>query len=653
MVIVSPCVGKQAMTITEILQLFPSAKRTGSGYQAKCPAHDDDKASLTISQGDDGHILLYCHARCDTTKICKTLGIEVKDLFADKPKAKNVSRKIVAVYPYHDKDGRYLYESVRYEPKDFMARVKQADGKYVWNIKGIQRVLYRLPKLLAYEGDGWIFIVEGEKDAGRLEKEGLEATTNVFGASAWEPEYSDSLVGFNVAIIPDNDKAGWEHVLEVAHTLVGKAQRIKIVPLPGVPLKGDVSDYLNAGHTADDLLRLVDAAMDWSPESGLKSPFEQEPDHRPSESVNKSANLPTYEGSSIDLPANNEVKPLTLVSTAMSEVVSTPIEWLWQGRFPLGMLSLLVGYPGKGKSFVSLDMAARVSRGAPWPDDTDAYQRPGLVYLMNFEDDLARAIRPRLDACGADAARIHAFEGIRTGDKVEKFFAVQSHMALLDGFWKDHPELRMVIIDPLTSALGDGDQNSNADIRRAMTALNAFAERTGVAVIGISHFAKRSDVSAMYKVMGSVAFTAVARAVWCVHQDEAQEGEPEPVRKLLFEKSNYSAVKTGLSFTIDGGVRWTDEVIYQTATEALNGSNKKSDKRQDAEQVILNILASGLEKHADDLTDEVLAMGVAERTYIRARGDLKARGLVGRRKDGTEGGWFWFKSEKLVQNDPL
>ena len=348
----------------------------------------------------------------------------------------------------------------------------------------------------------------------------------------------------------------------------------------------------------------------------------------------------------------DEPRPMTLVSTSMDKVDPRPIDWLWQGRFPLGMLSLMVGYPGMGKSFVALDMAARISRGTPWPDEPDNKQPIGTIYLMIFEEDLHRAIRPRLDACGADVTKIHAFKGVQSGNKVHKHFDVLQHMYLLETFATEHPDTRLVVIDPITSALGEGDENTGKDMRSALTAVSEFCERTQITVLGIAHFAKRMDVSALYKIAGSVAFGAVARAVWVVNQDPTKEGEPEPVRKLLHEKSNYPGKKTGLSFIIDGNVQWSDDILYQTASEALAGNSKKGEKLEDAEQVILDCLSSGLEKHTDDLTKDVLALDVAERTYIRARGQLKSRGLIGRKKAGMDGGWFWFKKAKVVQNEP-
>ena len=101
------------------------------------------------------------------------------------------------------------------------------------------------------------------------------------------------------------------------------------------------------------------------------------------------------------------------ITTRLSEVTPQRIEWLWPGRFALGKLTLLSGDPGLGKSFVTLDMAARISNGVPWPDSPTVPNPRGSVVLLSAEDDLADTIRPRLDAAGADVERITAIEGVR------------------------------------------------------------------------------------------------------------------------------------------------------------------------------------------------------------------------------------------------
>lgn len=158
-------------------------------------------------------------------------------------------------YKYRDAAGNLVFEVVRKVPKDFRQRHPDPDqpGKWIWNMKGIERVPYRLPELLAAPVDSLVFIPEGEKDADRLASLGLVATCNVGGAGKWHKEYSQHLQGRAVVILPDNDQAGRDHAADVAKKLAGIAASVRIVELPGLPEKGDVSDWLAAGHTLADL----------------------------------------------------------------------------------------------------------------------------------------------------------------------------------------------------------------------------------------------------------------------------------------------------------------------------------------------------------------------------------------------------------------
>ena len=256
------------MNVTELLARFNSCKKISSGYKAKCPAHDDRTPSLSINEAADGKILLTCHAGCDTESILASVGLSMKDLFPEKPESSVLPRRaqqIVATYDYTDEQGELLYQVARFHPKDFRQRRLDKAGKWVWNLGNVKRVPYRLAQLVSAEPNVVVFIVEGEKDVDLLVSHGLVATTNVSGAKKWRDYYSDYLIARNVVVIPDNDDAGREHALNVAGSLHGKAASIRIVELPGLPPKGDVSDFLNAGYTVDQLLAITDRTADWTP----------------------------------------------------------------------------------------------------------------------------------------------------------------------------------------------------------------------------------------------------------------------------------------------------------------------------------------------------------------------------------------------------
>jgi hypothetical protein len=147
-------------------------RRSGSGWLAKCPAHDDKKPSLSISAGADGRVLLHCFASCVVEAIVAALGLSMSDLFPESPQPKR-ERVVDRVYDYVDASGALVYQVVRMSPKKFFHRRPDGQGGWVWDLKGVERVPYRLPELLkGVAGGDWVFVVEGEKDVDCLVDKG-------------------------------------------------------------------------------------------------------------------------------------------------------------------------------------------------------------------------------------------------------------------------------------------------------------------------------------------------------------------------------------------------------------------------------------------------------------------------------------------------
>src|SRR5262249_55528330 len=140
--------------------------------------------------------------------------------------------------------------------------------KWVWSVKGVRLVPYKLPEILRAGRTGeTIFIVEGEKDAEALAREGLCATCNPMGAGKWPADLSAPFADADVVVLPDNDDAGRNHASVVCAALNGVAKRVRLLELPGLPPKGDVSDWLADGGDFEELHRLVDAqAAVWRPQ---------------------------------------------------------------------------------------------------------------------------------------------------------------------------------------------------------------------------------------------------------------------------------------------------------------------------------------------------------------------------------------------------
>jgi putative DNA primase/helicase len=263
----------------------------------------------------------------------------------------------------------------------------------------------------------------------------------------------------------------------------------------------------------------------------------------------------------------------------LDSIPPEPIDWLWPFRIPRGCVSLLTGPPGSGKSLVALDLAARLSRGRPWPDqpdgqapypfvpfafnpdadegptDPDAPPPPppppnsASVMLVNAEDDLARTICPRLAVLGADLRRLVAL-GADTFNAHGYSGPVEFPQDLrqLERFLnKCGQAVRLVIIDPLAAFLGRADATSNKAIRKLMASLSQLAQRTDTAILCVAHHTKRSQsLLPIDRPLGSVAMTGVARAVWAVVPHDT---DPER-RTLLPLKNNYGPLSSPLTFRI-------------------------------------------------------------------------------------------------------
>ena len=176
--------------INNILAKLKKVKKHGSGWQASCPAHEDNNPSLSISIGVDGKILLHCHAGCSFDSIVQALGLYAKDLMPENGHSTNGSfMNIKEVYDYKDEQGKLVYQTVRLDPKSFRVRRPNGNGSYIWNLaEHIHRFPYRLPELLLANSQE-VLIVEGEKDCDMAISKGFTATTNGLGAKSWRSEY--------------------------------------------------------------------------------------------------------------------------------------------------------------------------------------------------------------------------------------------------------------------------------------------------------------------------------------------------------------------------------------------------------------------------------------------------------------------------------
>ena len=287
------------MKFEEITDKFEIDKhsRKSDRVQAKCPCHNDKNASLTISHMGD-KTFMYCHAGCETGDILESVGLKMSDLYdqplqQDSKSNGNIEKK----YKFFDENGDLAYEKIRFKGKKFSHR-RYENGVEVWGLsEGVytetfpgsnsysmkdrpgakelwfperEHILYNLPNLIEGVKNGQtVYIVEGEKDADNVIKRGLIATTTSIGATKgdlgkkWLKSFNKYFKGANVVLVPDNDKPGIAFMDHVAKQLKSVANSVKIIELPGLATKGDISDWLEAGNDIYDLNNIVEKTLEY------------------------------------------------------------------------------------------------------------------------------------------------------------------------------------------------------------------------------------------------------------------------------------------------------------------------------------------------------------------------------------------------------
>jgi hypothetical protein len=236
----------------------PKLHQCGGELRGPCPRHNGKKDSFAVNL-ETGE--WYCHSACGRGG--SIFDFEMMSSGTAFPTARNevlraVGRpvkEIVATYDYRDEQDQLLYQCVRYVPKDFKQRRPDGRGGWIWNLKGVRKVLYKLTLVIKAET---VFICEGEKDADALCALGVVATTSPLGAGKWRTEYSEFLRGKRVFVIPDADEKGRQHAADILRSLEGVAASAKLVELP--PGAKDVSEWIDLGGTLVQLKELAERA---------------------------------------------------------------------------------------------------------------------------------------------------------------------------------------------------------------------------------------------------------------------------------------------------------------------------------------------------------------------------------------------------------
>jgi 5S rRNA maturation endonuclease (ribonuclease M5) len=435
-----------------VLPRLESVKKSGAGFMARCPAHDDGTASLSIGPGRDQPVILHCHAGCHADDILARLDLTWADLSG--PATQRTSSDVwtpagpaIAVYDYRDEAGQVLFQVCRTANKEFRQRVPDAAAKggYRWKLGDARRVLYRLPRLIeAVNGGIGVFICEGEKDVHTLEAHGLVATCNPGGAGKWREEYTEFLRDASVMIVADKDEPGRAHARQVREALTGVARDIEIVE--AADGCKDVTEHAAAGREIADLV----------------TTWKSEPDAPP------------------------ELAPdlWQFLDTADDD-----FDWVVPGLLERGDRLMLTGYEGLGKSMLTRQLAVTIAAGVH-PFRTarvNDFQPRRVLYIdcENSERQSRRKFRPLGEASVRSRRRVPD-GGMRLIHKPNGLDLTQAADAdwLMERVTAHQPDV--LFIGPFYR-LHNANLNEELPARRTVSVLDKARNSVGCALVIEAH----------------------------------------------------------------------------------------------------------------------------------------------------------------------
>lgn len=303
-----------------------------------------------------------------------------------------------------------------------------------------------------------------------------------------------------------------------------------------------------------------------------------------------------------------------LVIYSLDKIEKQPVEWLWHGRIPLGKLTLLVGTPDAGKSFLTIALAAHLSRGDQLPGNPEPIG-PFESLVIEMEDGIADTVKPRAELCGAIMERVHVANSVVVRGDIEVPFGLPN-VDELDSALTENPSIKLVVINPLGAVMGsEVNDYREQDVRRELAKLEALARKHNVAILAVKHFNKRNPDEGgrgLNRIAGSVAFVGLVRSVLGIATDGNR-------RHVFTMKSNLSAPPPAVAFTItDHGLMIESEDLDYCAP----GESPARESRVEACISWLRAILTAGSVPSADLTQRAIDAGFPRRTLARAREQL-------------------------------
>ena len=534
------------MKFEDFISRFEKKRKTQLGWMVRCPSHDDSEKtpSLHVCPARDGGVLLKCFAGCTANQVVESLSLKMADLFAESkavkftpPAAKESGDSKVApeklaeiekIYSYTDANGVELYQAIRLKPKSFRQR-HRVEGKWIWNMNGVERVLYRLPKIITAQA---VWVTEGEKDVESLVALGFEATCNVGGSKSWLESYGENFTGKDVVICGDNDQPGEEYVKAVAESVAPFAKTVRVVKLPSATK--DVSDFI-ATFKTDYEAKLALAELHGLTQPRIKGHW-----------------LPLHTIGEMESGYSRSVRSMGSTSFSLGKWLPT-LGMRLRSLVP-GELVFLIGDTGAGKTGVMQSIARAA---LPLPTIFFELELPMEMMFERFVSMQTRMTGEQVESAyqSTDESISDMMDAAYLGlvvCPVSRLTTDQMENIILHAELKLGERPRVVLIDYIQLIKGEG-QNRREKTSDIAEELKVMAKATRTIIIVSSQIARPKDVDADWepslhsaKESGSIeASCGLLLSVW---QDMRSAGE----LNLRVLKSTKGGTGTFVKCNFDG-----------------------------------------------------------------------------------------------------